>query len=225
MKKSVIVKEQKKHFGPVLFKENGFPYATEYKIQAHVRYDDQCGNGHNTFAITGSTWRKERGSWREDSGGCLQEEVAKHFPELAPAIKWHLFDSRANHINRNALYFAGARDCWGLNTGEFNQHTSRGPHQANGIEGIPCWDMVLPAEPRQVYAAEKPKSVVVEWTAHGMTGKGKERELDAARRAAVWLDATDEELTAPGLEERLTARLPKLLEDFASMVEGFGFTF
>jgi hypothetical protein len=52
--------------------------------------------------------------------------------------------------------------------------------------------------------------------------KGKDRELDAARRWAVWLDATDEELTAPGLEQRLQARLPKLMKDFQAAVESLG---
>jgi hypothetical protein len=53
---------------------------------------------------------------------------------------------------------------------------------------------------------------------------GKERELDKARSVAVWPDATDEELTAPGLKERLEARLPKLLADMRADVEAFGFT-
>jgi len=54
--------------------------------------------------------------------------------------------------------------------------------------------------------------------------KGKERELDAARRAAIWPDATDEDLTAPGLKERLKARLPQLLKDFRDAMESLGFT-
>jgi hypothetical protein len=54
-------------------------------------------------------------------------------------------------------------------------------------------------------------------------GEGKARELDAARHAAIWPDATDEDLTAPGLKERLEARLPKLLEEFRAAVESLGF--
>jgi len=56
-------------------------------------------------------------------------------------------------------------------------------------------------------------------------GEGKARELDAARYAAIWPEATDEELTAPGLEDRLKARLPGLLAEFKKAVEYFGFTF
>ncbi len=54
--------------------------------------------------------------------------------------------------------------------------------------------------------------------------KGKERELDEARAVAVWPDATDEDLTTPGLAERLKARLPRLLEEHRAAVEAAGFT-
>lgn len=54
---------------------------------------------------------------------------------------------------------------------------------------------------------------------------GKERDLDAARQCAIWPDATDEELTAPGLKERLLARLPALLDDFRAAVESLGLVY
>lgn len=50
----------------------------------------------------------------------------------------------------------------------------------------------------------------------------KARELDAARRAAIWLDASDEDLTAPGLEQRLLDRLPALMMEFKAAVESLG---
>jgi hypothetical protein len=53
--------------------------------------------------------------------------------------------------------------------------------------------------------------------------EGKSRELSAARDSAIWPDATDEDLTAPGLEERLKARLPALLAEFRQAVESLGF--
>ncbi len=60
-----------------------------------------------------------------------------------------------------------------------------------------------------------------------MVGEGKERELDAARRSAIWLDATDDELTATKqvLELLLKDRLPQLLAEFKLMVESLGFIF
>lgn len=54
---------------------------------------------------------------------------------------------------------------------------------------------------------------------------GSPPNLDYARSTAVWPDATDEELTAPGLEDRLRARLPKLLKDFQTAMEQLGFTY
>ena len=39
----------------------------------------------------------------------------------------------------------------------------------------------------------------------------------------VWPDATDEDLTAPGLRERLDARLPGLLTEFRAAMEELGF--
>jgi predicted DNA-binding protein YlxM (UPF0122 family) len=53
----------------------------------------------------------------------------------------------------------------------------------------------------------------------------KPRDLDAARQSAIWLDATDEELLAPNVRERLNTRFPKLLEEFQSDMEELGFTF
>jgi hypothetical protein len=56
-------------------------------------------------------------------------------------------------------------------------------------------------------------------------GEGKERDLDSARKVAIWPEATDEDLTTPGLKERLEARLPALLLEFRKAVEHFGFEF
>ena len=221
---SVLTKNQRKAYQKT-FTENG----CEYLIVAKLRYDDECNNGHNTFAITGEIWKARNGvkvGRDMESGGCIHEDIAKHFPELAPLIKWHLCSSDGPmHYIGNTVYLAGERDCWGMLKGEFRQHTSRG-QQNNGVEGVPNWVLDLPdRQSRDVYATEKPTPVTVEWKAYGRTGEGKGRELDKARSAAVWPDATDEDLTAPGLEERLKARLPRLLEEFKAAVESLGFVF
>lgn len=56
-------------------------------------------------------------------------------------------------------------------------------------------------------------------------GKGKARELDAARRVAVWPEASDAELSAEpeALKAALLARLPALLAAFRADVESAGF--
>lgn len=59
----------------------------------------------------------------------------------------------------------------------------------------------------------------VEWS------EGKARDLDAARRAAVWPDATDAELMQEpdALRATLEARLPALLERFRADIVAAGF--
>lgn len=101
---SILTKKQKKSHTKI-FRENG----TTYKITVHYCFDDACGNGHNTFAITADIDRKAKnGRWVEYSGGCLHDEIRKHFPELAPFIKWHLVSTDGPmHYIANARYHAG----------------------------------------------------------------------------------------------------------------------
>lgn len=56
-------------------------------------------------------------------------------------------------------------------------------------------------------------------------GEGKERDLDAARRVAVWPDATDAELMQEPEELRaaLVARLPGLIAAMRADIEAAGF--
>jgi hypothetical protein len=56
-------------------------------------------------------------------------------------------------------------------------------------------------------------------------GEGKKRDLDAARRSACWLDATDEELYSPNLEEKLRERLPLLASRFKDTMKEVGFIY
>lgn len=116
---SILTKNQKKIYGPRIYTEHG----ETYRIKAKVRYDDECGNGHNTFAITADIdWKDNRGIWREHGGGCCHEEIVKHFPELEPFIKWHLVSSDGPmHYVQNTIYHAGDRDCWGTRKGEPRQ--------------------------------------------------------------------------------------------------------
>lgn len=221
---SVLTKSQFRTYRPKPIDGYG-PGAT---ITATVRYDDQCGNGHNSFAITASVITpasRRRGDI--EAGGCLHDDIARVFPELAPLIKWHLTGSDGPMgYEANAVYHAGDRDCWGQRKGEFQQHTSRGKHQNGGVEGVPCWELAAP-ETREVYAAEKPAPVLLEWKPYGRTGEGKARDFDAARSCAVWPDATDEQLSAEPDELRamLAARLPAIMAEFKAAVESLGFTY
>lgn len=225
---SVLTKSQVKTYGPKIYTENG----TTYKLTATVRYDDSCGNGHNTFSITGAQYYKDkRGVWKEYSFGCLHDIIAKHFPELAPYIKWHLTSSDGPlYYISNTTYLAGDKDCLGLRKGERR-------HFVNGKTGKPSWELVAQhrttGETIPLYELDRRvDSYTIPtceyeliWQPWDKIGEGKERELDKARATAVWPDATDEDLTAPGLQERLEARLPKLMEEFKQDIERLGFIY
>lgn len=221
---STLTKRQVKTFGPKSIDYHGQKCA----ITAEVRFDDQCGNGHNTFSITGRI--RDPKVNRYDgwiASGCLHEEIAKHFPELAPFIKYHLVSTDGPmHYTANVCYFASDRDYRGLLKGEKRQ-------LRNGKSGQPVWQRVVRDDKGNevnighhdwVDADVAPVEVLtVSWEPVWIIGEGKERELDKARDAALWFDATDEELTAPGLKERLEARLPALLVEFRHAVTSLGF--
>lgn len=265
MTESVLTKNQVKTFVRAIDAAGWGGKTASLKVQ--IRYDDECGNGHNSFAITGDI--HVDGRWQ--AGGCLHEEIAKAFPEFAPLIKWHLFDSTGPmYYIANTVYHAGDRDCYGRRAGEpssFSNAVKFGDfpilwrdNRANAffkwlktaqgsdfevlridhkdttgykfgpkftLGGAPDNWHECPFD-TEIEALEFLEAMKLGWkilqtpTAYS---EGKQRELDHARSTAVWPDATDEDLTAPGLEERLKARLPKLLEEFRAAVESLGFTY
>jgi hypothetical protein len=199
-----------------------------YRLRVEMRFDDGCHNGHESFAITATEHRLERGSWRESAGGCLHVTIAERFPELAPLIRWHLCSTDGPmHYEANTVYLAGDRDYNGLRKGETRQIR-------NGKTGMLAWRLalvdgageVIDAPERYVDSDVQPafsaRTCYVPWL---RVGEGKERELDAARRVAIWPDATDETLCLPPEELRaaLRARLPRLLQDFERDMRAAGF--
>lgn len=56
-------------------------------------------------------------------------------------------------------------------------------------------------------------------------GEGKERDIDAARNAAIWPEATYDDLTSINLEEKLMERLPALMKEFKNDMESLGFKY
>lgn len=89
-------------------------------VTARLRFDDECGNGHNSFSITGEI--RDRRERRDDgvvSCGCIHEDIGKAFPELSDLIQWHLCGSDGPmHYVANTLYLAGDRDHRGKRAGE-----------------------------------------------------------------------------------------------------------
>jgi hypothetical protein len=97
-------------------------------IRAELRFDDELGNGHNSFAITGTVTTRLRETRGNDilAGGCLHDDIAKVFPELAPLIQWHLTSSDGPmHYIANTLYHAGNRD--------YNGHVAGQPSRFDDV--------------------------------------------------------------------------------------------
>jgi len=120
---SKLTKNQHVKFSK-LFKEN----QQEHKIEVDVQYDDECGNGHNSFSITGNIYSKtsSHNRWRDEMGSCIHEEIIKQFPDLEPFIKWHLTSSDGPmHYIANTLHHAEDKDCWGKRKGEPSSFSER----------------------------------------------------------------------------------------------------
>lgn len=201
--KSILTKNQQKTFGP---KTIGIDV-----VSATIRYDDRCGNGHNTFSISG--WLKSPGVYRREIYGLNHEEIANFFPELKKYIKWSLMSSNGPmHYLANTLYHAGDKDCYGFRKGE---------QKRDKKSGLLTWKPKKYSN-EYVYSDNEP-IVTVEY--EPVLGEGKERDLNAARNSAIWPEATDEELCSPDLEQKLKDRLPGLIEEFKKDVEELGFVF
>ena len=201
----------------------------EYRIWVRLSFDDECHNGHETFAVTGEIERLEHRGWVEYSGGCIHDAIADHFPELANFIKWHLVSTDGPmHYLANTLYHAGDRDHNGLAKGEKRQ-------MRDGKTGELSWrlEAVAPdggttsVSDLKLYSdGECPDAVpALQWVPWYKIGEGKARELNFARNSAVWLDATDEELCQDRatLEAALEARLPALMAEFKKAMLEIGF--
>jgi hypothetical protein len=229
---SILTKKQVKTFRADYYVD-GKPET----LIAHVRYDDKCGNGHNSFAITGDifqTYRQpgERRIAHKDGqtlwlngGGCVHDVIAERLPELAKYIKWHLVSAdEPMHYVANTVYHASDRDCWGGRKGDVRTYRYNVRVNGNLVFDVEAGDEhKLPDREEAEAMAERVggEIVPVPWLLH----EGKERDLDAARSTAVWPDATDDELTAPDLAEKLKARLPALMAEFQAAVEELGFVF
>lgn len=74
-----------------------------------IRLNDECKNGHQDFAITGDIY--EANKPKKDkyfiSGGCIHEDILKHFPEFKIFIDLHLCDYKGipMHAAENGFYY------------------------------------------------------------------------------------------------------------------------
>lgn len=255
-------------------------YKRGSRITVEVRFDDNCRNGYQNFAITGHVQEPGMVDWTK--GGCIHEDIAKYFPEFAPLIKWHLTgtDSPMHYVantvyhasNRANGYAAGEPCAWDTKVqfGEFpitfklHKHFraflfgalefNRTAQKTNPayvdfkpvavehdkkpgdtyefapkytFDGFACkwhecpFDTLAEAEEFAEAMHKYPLREIKIVTAYS---KGKERDLDAARRTGLWPDATDAELCVESevLEAALLARLPALVAEFRADMESIG---
>lgn len=201
-----LVKKQKLKFRKEL--PNGY-------IEATVRHDDQCGNGHNSFGITGEIYERIRntGRYHLDVCGCIHEEIKKHFPELTPLLKWHLSSTDGPmHYIANTVYHA----------------TAISKHQDKFHTYLTDPELGIRKQHLGIHTGDEVKAIRARYgndcvtTEEWFNGMAKGEDLAAARRSAVWPDATIENLKD---KEQLTARLPALMSEFQSDVESLGLAF
>lgn len=206
------------------FDEHGYKKGSQITVE--LRFDDKCGNGHQTFSITGHVQEPHAKDWA--LCGCIHKEISKYFPEIAYLIKWHLTSTtRPMHYLANTTYHASDRDHNGLLKGEKRQII-------NGKTNMPCWrlgyidnegnEVDMPRD--YVTSNTKPEcNVKLAYVPLWRVGEGKERNFNAARSCAVWSDATEKQLslTESELSALLLARLPQLIADFKGDMLVIGF--
>ena len=228
-KASVLHPEEQKE----LFRSSRFSVRNSsgaYEAVVAARYGDYCRNGINALHVSflvcmaGTTRESEHYSLDDAPKWVLDALEPYRWLEVwqgcTTAGPWYYIE--------NTLHYITTRDSSGLEKGQYRQIH-------NGKTGLPSWHMVV-IDPDGVempaYAInhlypdseEKPAGLWrIEWRPWYRIGEGKSPELDAARRLTIWLDATDDDLLAPGLEQRLKDRLPALLEEFRGVVEKYGF--
>lgn len=76
------------------------------RIHVEIRLNDECKNGHQDFAITGSLYEKYDRPGNPSMSGCIHEEILKHFPEFRPFVDLHLCDYKGipMHAGANGYY-------------------------------------------------------------------------------------------------------------------------
>lgn len=196
----------------------------ERRVTVEVRFDDSCHNRHESLSITVS---------HVDGGGADHEMVQAVFPELQWILPYHLCSTEGPmHYMTNTVWHAGDRDCWGGRNGDVRF--------TDYYVGADRWNLLVdyPEEKHRIIgpkvrkfntreeaeeAAEQKGLKVIDHVTQ--YHEGKEPDLDAARRGAIWPDATDAELMQEPkqLREQLRKRLPMVQGEFLAWMVMAGF--
>ena len=89
-----------------MFYENG----QKYRIQVRAELVYRDGNHNAYFSIGGDIFRHAKNGRKVwEAGGCIHEEIVKHFPQLQLLVDIHLADEDGvpMHAYANAAYWAG----------------------------------------------------------------------------------------------------------------------
>ena len=152
-----------------------------------LRYDDDCKNGHNTFAITGELWSSRRGyeaNQRNKNNenalecfGCVHSDIMHYKGKTyGHLIRWHLVsDDGPMHYVGNTLYHLGYK------TGPDTWYAKEHMPDIEYARSSACWP-------------DMPESYVCD---------PDKRMLKVTREAA-----------AVPIKAELEARLPALMEEF-----------
>jgi len=77
-------------------------------IYVKISLDDDCKNGHQDFSITGDIYEanKPKIDKHHISGGCIHDDILKHFPQFKQFIDLHLcdYDGVPMHPTANMFY-------------------------------------------------------------------------------------------------------------------------
>lgn len=177
------------------------------KIYAIIRYDDECGNGYNSFSITADI--PEYGMF-----GCCHNEFAEAFPEYAHLLKWHLCGADGPlHYITNTMYHIQENEpthAW-LYESEYELIGGlKSPERCIAYTKISKAHKAIDLNPNHnlfIKIDERTKKVA---------------DIKAAQKCAVALNATLEQLSD---SEWLLSRLVNLLSEFRYDLEQIGFTF
>lgn len=118
--------------GYILASKTYFKDGEKYHISAEGGLHYIKGNNAPYFTITGEIKRIARNGRRVfESGGCIHEEILKHFPQFADLVDLHLsdIDGVPTHAEANGAYWLGFSDYEGFNLETASKHFRLAPEQ------------------------------------------------------------------------------------------------
>lgn len=108
----------------------------KYRIDVIADLVHRDGNSNAYFGIGGDVFRLAKNGRKVwEMGGCIHEEIIKHFPELQPLVDIHLADEDGvpMHAYSNASYWAGQTKFQALDLEMLAKHLRVTKEEANQL--------------------------------------------------------------------------------------------